>query len=362
MLFVSSSNSIGRSVSELIDLLEQREHHSLVLRDNGAGHAVTRFLHGQLRGVSARFDGAPMLSGSTSWLRSIPGRRAHRARDANVEVLETVAPENAFDDIALEFAPNLVVGCAIAPETWRAIRSSCIDLHVPVAMVLEDHSGLGHLDALGHDLVFADTPALAELAAPRADRVVAIPPVARETSSHVGGATILAAAPSKPASADVLRAIAMSQPASPVAIITPRGNPAEMRTTLRADLRSQPNIAARPRGPRGIDFDDVGALIIGDADEQWPRLVADAHAAHVPVIAADQPGIAVAVAEGGAIIGDLEPTEWAAEFAQHWTDPAWLRGAERGAAESADAHRAISASRGDALLEMLMELTTTIRL
>ena len=131
----------------------------MMLVDNSVGATVTRFLHEQLWDASVRFADTPVLGGSTSWLRSIPGRTPQRE---SADVLVSVAPENAFPDLAVSFQPDIVVGSSIQRPAWRQIKTACQDLGIPAVLYLREKTALQHLEPIyaGHAAVIANSRSL----------------------------------------------------------------------------------------------------------------------------------------------------------------------------------------------------------
>ncbi len=276
----------------------------MMLVDNAAGYNVTRFLHEQLWDASVRFENTPVLGGSASWLRSLPGRTPlHAAGD----VLVSPAPENAFPDLALSFSPDIVVGSSIERPTWRQIRSTCDELNVPTVLYMREETALRHLhEGHGtHSAVLANSQTLVEGAKKFGVDAEFVPSIvnlaaARTTSSRE---RIVLVNPRKEHGVMVVPDLARSFPT--IEFVLQESwplTPAE-RATIDQILAVHQNVWFRSRKSSPAEvFSDAAIILAPHLIDNRPRTILEAQSNGIPVIASDLPGLIESVGPGGLIV------------------------------------------------------------
>lgn len=276
----------------------------MMLVDNAAGHSVTRFLHEQLWDASVRFENTPVLGGSATWLRSLPGRTPLQA---STDVLLSPAPENAFPDIAIMFRPDIVIASSIARPTWRQIRTTCHELGVPSVLYMREHSALGHLASGNgeHAAVFANSHTLLHAAADLGVTAHFVPSVvdiraAQTTSSRE---TIVLVNPREEHGLGVIPDLARSFPTIEFVLQESwKLNPAE-RTTVDQILAKHQNVSFRSRTSNPAEvFADAAIVLAPHELDNRPRTILEALSNGIPVIASDLPGLVESVGPGGLIV------------------------------------------------------------
>jgi glycosyltransferase involved in cell wall biosynthesis len=97
---------------------------------------------------------------------------------------------------------------------------------------------------------------------------------------------------------------------------------------LRADLLDRasqvPNVEVRPFSDRpGALFADCRVLLVPHRVDNRPRVVLEAQASGIPVVASAQPGLVECVGPGGVIVDDTDdPAPWIAAVGEVWDDAA----------------------------------------
>lgn len=339
VLFVSSTTTggSGRSQKDLNRSLRAAGVETLMLVDNAVGATITRFLHEQLWDASVRFAQTPLLGGSTSWLRSIPGRTAQRQPEANGsgDLLVSPAPENAFPDLAISFKPDVVVGSSIARPAWRQIRSTCDQLGIPAVLYLREKTALKHLEPRsgGHAAVLANSVSLLDdafdLYGVDAGFVPSVVDVAaaqvRSTRERV-----LLVNPRIEHGVDIVDDLASAFPT--VEFVLQESwllSPAEKRHVDELLMR-HPNVIFRPRADSPADiYRDAAIVLAPHKMDNRPRVILEAMSNGIPVIANDLPGLVESVGPGGIIAS--RSSEWVDAIHTLWQDPIAYRQCENAA-------------------------------
>ena len=330
MLFVTSTTDGGsfRSLRELTRALENAGVETLTLADDGDGRTVSRYLFEQLWDASVRFDDVPVLGSSAEWLRSIPGR--HVVADDGA--LLTMAPENAFPDIAIDFKPQVVIGSSILRPTWRTIRAACEQLHIPTALYLREPSALQHLDpAQGapHDLVIGNSKTLVADAADAGFTAAFIPSVvdltaARTTSSRE---RVLLVNPRYNHGVDIAAELAKSFPTINFVLQESWILSDEEHAEVDAICTRLPNVEFRRRTDSPAEvYKDAAVVLTPHRFDNRPRVILEALANGIPVISADLPGLVESIGPGGVIVNERRGLAgWRAALEQVWQDPSYYR-------------------------------------
>lgn len=337
VLFVSSTTTggSGRSQRELDAALRNRNIDTMMLVDNAVGATVTRFLHEQLWDASVRFADTPVLGGSTSWLRSIPGRHPQREANEKGEVLVSVAPENAFPDLAISFKPDVVVGSSIQRPAWREIRKACDELGIPALLYLREKSALKHLERVNgcHAAVLANSQTLAADARELYNIDATFVPSIVDTLNAKVRSTrerVLLVNPRQEHGVDIVEDL--STAFRTVEFVLQESwllDPAERRH-VDGILSRHPNVCFRPRtnSPAEV-YRDAAIVLAPHRIDNRPRTILEAQSNGIPVIASNLPGLVESVGDGGIIASDLN--EWVDAMQMLWQNPVSYREYERSA-------------------------------
>lgn len=318
VLFVSSTTTggSGRSQRELNESLRSAGVDTLMLVDNAVGATVTRFLHEQLWDASVRFAQTPVLGGSASWLRSIPGRTPQRQKAVNGggDVLVTPAPENAFPDLAISFKPDIVIGSSIALPTWRVIRSACDELAIPSTIYLREQTALRHLEPStgGHASVMANSVSLVDDAFDMYGVDAGFVPSVVDVSTASVRSTrerVLLVNPRFEHGVDIVDDLASAFRTVEFVLQESWTLTASEKRYVDELLERHPNVIFRPRtdSPAEI-YRDAAVLLAPHKMDNRPRVILEAMSNGIPVIANDLPGLVESVGPGGIIAS--RPSEW----------------------------------------------------
>lgn len=327
ILFVSSDphGNTDPNQRDLCNALGAAGAETMMLADNATGSILTRFLHEQLRGASARFAHTPVLGDSASWLRSLPGRRASRSGKS---VLVTPAPENALPDIAVSFCPDIVIGSQIARTAWAAVRATCDSMDIPTAIYLRDEGSLKHLTPRrgetlrSDDLVLADSRALTKMASAFRVRANYLAPLVDLEAARIDSTRerILVMDPRKQRGLGWVEDLA--EHFRTIEFVLQEATPLTVAEQRHIDLllARHPNVCfrTRPDSPAQM-YRDAAIVLAPFRIDHSPRTVLEALCNGIPVIANDLPALSEAVGPGGCVASTRH--QWFDEVNRLWQDP-----------------------------------------
>lgn len=312
----------------------------MLLVDNEEGSTLARFLHDQLWAASVRFADTPVLGESATWLRSIPGRRPS---ETDQSVLVTPAPENALPDVAVNFRPDIVVGSRLARPTWRTIQQTCASMHIPTALYMHAESALHHLNRrkgqpfFRADLVLANSRSLVTSA--RAFRTVAhfIPSVVDLQAARVDSTRerVLLVNPRRDHGVEVVEELASHFRTTEFVLQESWPLSSDERDVVDAILSRQPNVCFRPRvsSPAEV-FRDASIVLAPHRVDHRPRVIREALANGIPVVANNLPSLVESVGPGGLIATDQN--EWFDAINMLCQDPVTYRRYQHAALQHAN--------------------------
>lgn len=339
ILFVSSTTTggSGRSQRELNAQLRRFGAETLMLVDNAVGATATRFLHEQLWDASVRFENTPVLGDSARRLRAIPGRNPQRTEG---DVLVTLAPENAFPDLAISFKPDVVVGSSITRPAWREIRSACNELAIPSVLYLREKTALRHLESTNgrHAAVVGNSHTLVKDAADLYSIDAAfIPSVVDVSAAEVRSTRerVLLVNPRVEHGVDLVDDLAPAF--RTIEFVLQESWPLDPAERAHVDdiLSRHPNVTFRPQtnSPAEV-FRDAAVVLVPHKMDNRPRTILEALSNGIPVIANDLPGLVESVGPGGIIIS--RRAGWFDALQTLWQDPVTYRSYEAAARAHAD--------------------------
>lgn len=368
ILFVSSTaiGGSGRSQRELDAHLRTHGVRTLMLVDDGEGGRIQRFLHEQLWDVSVRFHDRGVLGSASERLRSLPGRHARHDDSRAGDVRVSLAPENAFTELVVDFKPQVVVGSSIARPSWRTIRQACAELQIPSVLYLREAEALGHLDHRPpHELVLANSRTLQRAARVRNTKALYIPSVTdtSATTCVTSRDAIMLINPIESHGLDLIPELASTFPTTPFILQESWPLTAPQRRAVDSVLAGNPNVTFRPITEPASIFRDTGLLLVPHQIDNRPRVVLEAQANGIPVIATDQPGLVEAVGPGGVCLSsDASMIEWTDTIDAIWSNPARYTELERAAREHAERPEVRPATVVQAFLGALEVVHNKVRL
>ena len=327
ILFVSSTRAGGSGLSQrqLAARLITRGHRVAILVDPGEGHRLTRYLYKRQVNLSTRLRASPLRPLLLAVQRPL-GRRAVPAPEYDVPVLFSPVPEHAYRALRRSFAPDVVVASSIDRVSWRRLRAQARADGIPSVLYLREDVAHGHLAITNAppDLLIANATSLAERARAAGFPCLVIPSAIETAASRVSSTRerVLLVNPLPSHGIDRLWAVARARPDIPFAVQESWALSDGARSELLAETASLPNVEFRPRtDDLGAVYRDARLLLAPHRLDNRPRVVVEAQANGIPVVASAYPGLVEAVGPGGVLIDPDEPDEtWIDAVGRVWDD------------------------------------------
>jgi glycosyltransferase involved in cell wall biosynthesis len=332
ILFVSSTRAGGSGLSQrqLAARLVARGHGVVILADPEDGHRLTRYLYKRQVNLSTKLRGRavrlPLLA-----LQRPFGRRVVPAEEYDLPVFFSPVPENAYRSLRRRFPPDVVVASSIDRVSWRRLRAQLRAHGIPSVLYLREDTAHGHLviSNAPPDLLLANTGSLAERAREAGFECLMIPSAIETDATRVESTRerVLFVNPLPSHGIDRLWAVARARPDIPFAVQESWPLPERARADLLTQAAGLPNVEFRPRTTDlGVIYRDARFLFLPHRLDNRPRVVAEAQANGIPVVASAYPGLVEAVGPGGALVAPEAPDgEWIDAVARLWDDSEYYR-------------------------------------
>jgi glycosyltransferase involved in cell wall biosynthesis len=328
ILFVSGTAIGGsaHSTRELAERLVERGHQVAILfRVDGSGR--TRYVHKRAINLVVKLGSSP-LARPVDRVAAQLGRRPRRAPgDAGYEVWSTTVPENSLGSLLRDFAPDVVVASSIGRVAWRRIRTELAAQGIPSVLYIREESAFGHLaiSQAPPDLLLANAHTYAERAAGLGHPAVVIPSVVTVDRYLVESTRerVLFVNPVPSYGLDAALGLAAARPDVDFAFVEWWTLDDVARAELTACLASLPNVVLRPAttDPARV-YADARVLLAPFLLDGRPRVVLEAQANGIPVLASDLPALRETVGPGGRLVpADAPAAAWAAALGELVDDP-----------------------------------------
>jgi glycosyltransferase involved in cell wall biosynthesis len=328
ILFVSSTRAGGSGLSQrqLAARLIARGHRVVILADPEEGQRLTRYLYRRQVNLSTKLRGHPVRPLLLGLQRPV-GRRAVPAPEYDVPVFFSPVPEHAYRTVRRNLRPDVVVASSIDRVSWRRLRAQLRADNIPSVLYLREETAQGHL-TVSHappDLLLANTGSLAEQAR-RAGFDCQVIPSAIDTAATRVESTrerVLFVNPLPSHGVHRLWTVARARPDISFAVQEswPLAGPA--RAEVLAEAARLPNVEFRPRtADLATIYRDARFLLLPHRLDNRPRVVAEAQANGLPVVASSYPGLVEAVGPGGLLLDPEAPdAAWVDAVARLWDGP-----------------------------------------
>jgi glycosyltransferase involved in cell wall biosynthesis len=321
ILFVSSvaAGGSGLSQRQLARRLTLRGHRVQILAAAPTS-AVVRPVYDRLVDASTRWRTSPVRPGLLAVQRRL-GRRLRPSETSDFPTTTCVVPENGYRTTRAGFRPDVVVASSIDRVTWRRLRSQLIAEGIPSVLYLREASGIGHLTLSG-----AHAASLAEGARAAGHQCEVVPSVVETERSRVVSTrrTVVLVNPIEILGGDRIWAIAAGRPDIPFVIQESGLLDPHLRADLHDRAADAPNVTVRAfsEQPAGV-FADARLLLAPHRVDNRPRVILEAQANGIPVIASCQRGLIESVGPGGVIVDDTDaPAPWLDALGALWDQPA----------------------------------------
>jgi glycosyltransferase involved in cell wall biosynthesis len=361
ILFVSSVAAGGSGISQrqLARRLAQRGHRVDILAATPES-AVIRPLYDRLVDASTRLRSTPARPALLALQRRL-GRRARHRDTSDHPTLLAAVPENAAAGMLAGKRPDVVVANSIDRVSWRRLRAQLVQAGIPSVLYLREASSLGHLtlSAAPPDLLLANAQSHADRAHEAGYACEVVPSVVEVAPVATTRRVVLLVNPIEILGGDRLWSIAAARPDVPFVIQESGLLDEHLRADILDRAASVPNVEVRAFSDHpGALFADCRLLLVPHRVDNRPRVVLEAQASGIPVVASAQPGLIESVGPGGVIVDDTdEPAPWIAAIAGLWDDAERydaISAAARAHAQRPEVDADRIAARFEALLEELV--------
>jgi glycosyltransferase involved in cell wall biosynthesis len=313
ILFVSGTSTGGATISTraLADRLAARGHTVGILcrsRRNDVGLGSTAPL-AIIRATTAR---ARRMVERIVVRRPSPSVTSTHGPLWTTRHLETVASL-----VFAEFGPDVVVVNSVHARAWAVLRREAHTRRTPIVLYVREHNAVGHI-ARGEsaDLVITNAHSHASAAARLGIEAVVVPSIVDTAQARVetSRSTVLYINPIPSRGLSTAIAIARLRPDLQFVFQESHRLYRGDRRMLARLLRGIDNVTVRPYSEdQAHIYRDAAVLLVPYQVENRPRVVLEAHANGIPVVAADLPGLDECVGEDGGVLvpAGAPPSVWA---------------------------------------------------
>jgi glycosyltransferase involved in cell wall biosynthesis len=329
ILFLSGTPTGGsaRSSHALARALGERGHDvSALLRVRGHDHLDR--LYKRAINLHTKLRNHPRLAAAVN----IPARRLGARRHADpvdhgylVELC--VVPENGLPAVLRSAHPDVVVASSIERVGWWRVHATLRAAGVPSVLYLREANGLGHLSIskLAPDLLVANASSHAEAARVLGHDCLVIPSVVDVSGTQTTSTRQVALVVNPIPSHGLSTAWALARARPDIRFVFQESwlLSDEDAQAMRVEAAALGNVEVREftPDPSGI-YSDAKVLLVPHEIDNRPRVVAEAQANGIPVVATDFPGLREAVGTGGELVPvGAPPEQWVAALASVWDEP-----------------------------------------
>lgn len=325
VLFVSGTTGggSGRSQRELAATLMRRGNSVTLLVDDKGRAPLTRWLYGQLSDLSVRTSSSVFGRVVERLRDSIAVRPRSRSIDG-LSHLITPLPQNALLGVLHDLRSDVVVANSLERWAWRLIHQQCEAAGVPTILYIREEDSLAHLDA-GEvpDILVANTPSLANTLRARGFACSYVPSLVDTSVTRTESTrrVVLAINPIAIKGVDIVLQVAERLRDIPFVLQEAWPLPESDATELKRHLRAVPNVTFRRASPPGPHlYGDTKLLMAPYRVDSRPRVVLEAQANGLPVVASDIPALVEAVGAGGVIVPIEDVDQWVDAVTSIWRD------------------------------------------
>lgn len=331
LLFVSDTTDggSGRSQRELATALEARGHRvTFIVRSDGRT-GPTRRIYEQLADLLARWadrPGAALLGA----IERLPGRRTRKQTIDGRAHLVAAVPQNALARYSRSTRPDIVIGNSLERLSWRRIHASCANRGVPTALYVRETDSLGHLErGATPDLLVANARSLQDALSEQGYDCAFVPSLVdlSVTQTSTSRRVALVINPIRSRGADIVWQIAEAAPEIPIVAQESWNMAPAEREALASRVATMRNVELRARRPPGPElYGDARVLLVPYRVDNRPRVILEAQANGIPVIAGDVPALREAIGPGGVVVALEDIDDWVAALRRVWADETFYTG------------------------------------
>jgi glycosyltransferase involved in cell wall biosynthesis len=253
--------------------------------------------------------------------RTVPGT-------GDVQTWESPIPSSAFPTVEARFRPDVVVASSIDRMDWRSIRARLREHGTPSVLYVREQNAFGHLTVsqAPPDRLVTNAAVHTEHAAELGFDAATVPSVVSVDDCLVTSTRekVLLVNPTALYGVDVALELAATRPDVAFALAESSVLADDEVDALTARLAGLPNVELRRFSPdaRAL-YRDARVLLAPYRSNGRPRVVLEAQANGIPVLASDLPALREAVGPGGLVVdADAPAAEWARALSRLVDDPA----------------------------------------
>lgn len=326
VLFISGTTvgGSGRSQRELAARLIRRGHEVSFVVDDEAPSRIRRFIYERCADGAVRWGERPGAR-IIRLLERQPGKRTRRATLGGIAHRITPVPENAARAAIEMFRPDVVVGNSILRLTWRKVRQLCDERAIATVFYVREVASMNHftLGVTPAHRIVANATSLAQQVREHGYPCSVLPSVIEidVTTATTSRRVALVINPIPSHGIDLIWQLAERLPDVPFIIQQSWPLGREVVESIEQIAARYPNVAFRPPAPAGASlYSDARLLLVPHRIDNRPRVIAEAQANGIPVVASHTPGLEEAVGPGGILVDMNDLDEWVSTVRTLWTN------------------------------------------
>ncbi len=341
-LFVSNDTRGGSSVSQrqLARRLSERGHEVEILAATVESR-VLRPIYDRQVDLSTRLRHSPIRPALLALQRPI-GHRIRRLDTPDHPTWVCAVPENGFRSLRRRFEPDVVVAASIDRVSWRRLRAQLQAAKIPSVLYLREASAKGHLTVSGAppDLLLANAESLALEARAAGYECTVVPSIVEldRSRTETTRTSVVLVNPIEMLGGDRVWDLARARPDIPFVLRESNMMSAAELEAVNRRLTEHPNVTVLPYTMCPAElYRDARLLLVPHRVDNRPRVVLEAQANGIPVLATEFPGLVEAVGAGGALVpNDASADSWVRALGAIWDDDDHYAALVRAAREHAN--------------------------
>ena len=299
-------------------------HEVRLLVDPSTPSRSTRWIYGHLSDAAVRIGERPGSS-LVRGIERLPGRRSVPDQIDGLAHLSTPIPENAAERAIDSFRPDLVVGSSILRLSWRKIRVRCESRGIPTILYLRAQEAMNHFEAdcPPADVIVANAESLASVISGRGVPCAFVPSVVETSTTSTNSARTHALAINPIESRGIGTVFEAASRLPDIRFIVQESWPltSEQLQSLAGKIARLDNVEFRRAEPPGPQLYRVArTLLVPYRIDNRPRVIAEAQANGIPVVAGEVPALVEAIGEGGLRVPLDDIDRWCAALELLWND------------------------------------------